>query len=170
MKIQFVIRESLNDIIEQLSNSDFWATEIQCLPGKKIIKIKDHAYDLEATAEVFPDEILIHTAWSNFTYRIFMSNGEIRCEYTGAFRGLLEQKLLPHITPIGNVLDYEVLESSLYKSGERKTLREYARDNERQRKMREQEKASSASAGVENYANRMSYGFTNFVKEDMPSN
>ena len=69
MKIQFTIRESLNDIIDQLSNSDFWASQIQYLPGKKIIKIRDLAYDLEAIAEILPKEIVIHTAWSNFTYR-----------------------------------------------------------------------------------------------------
>lgn len=153
-----MIRESLNEIIDQLSNSDFWATEIQCLPTKKVIKIKDLAYDFEARAEVTAQEILIHTAWSNFTYRLFRQNGTVCCEYEGAYRGLLEQKLLPHLTPVGNLLDYEVLESSLYKPGERKTLREYARDNERQRQLRE-----------EKYADGSSCGFNNFVKEDMPS-
>ena len=168
MKIQFTIRESLNDIIDQLSNSDFWASHIQYTPGKKIIKIRDLAYDLEATAEVLARQIVIHTAWSNFTYRIFQSEGKVCCEYEGAFRGLLEQKLLPHLTPVGNILDYEVLESSLYKPGERKTLREYARDNERQRKLREQSHVSSS--GVKDSTKKYSsYGFANYVKEDSPS-
>ena len=79
MKIQFTIRESLNDIIDQLSNSDFWASQIQYLPGKKIIKIRDLAYDLEAIAEILPKEIVIHTAWSNFTYRIFQSGIDVFC-------------------------------------------------------------------------------------------
>ena len=168
MKIQFTIRESLNDIIDQLSNSDFWASQIQFLPGKKIIKIRDLAYDLEAIAEILPKEIVIHTAWSNFTYRIFQSGGKVCCEYEGAFRGLLEQKLLPHLTPVGNLLDYEVLESSLYKSGERKTLREYARDNESQRRLREQGKVSSSA--INDFSKRHSYGFASYVKEDSPSN
>ena len=168
MKIQFVIRERLSDIVDQLSNSDFWATEIQCLPGKKIIRIKDHAYDLSATAEVLPKEIVIHTAWSNFTYRIFQRDGKVCCEYEGAFRGLLDQKLLPHLTPVGNILDYVVLESALYQPGEQKTLREYARDNERQRSLREHSKASSSSVG--GYADRSSaYGFAHYMKEDLPS-
>lgn len=166
MKIQFTIRESLSDIVEQLSNSDFWATSIQCLPGKKIIKIKDLAYDLEATAEVMAKEIIIHTAWSNFTYRIFQNDGKVCCEYEGAFRGLLEQKLLPHLTPVGNMLDYEVLESSLYKPGERKTLREYARDNERQRKLREQGKTSSKANGS---GGNHSYGFASYIRDDAPT-
>lgn len=168
MKIQFTIRESLNDIIDQLSNSDFWASQIQYLPGRKIIKIRDLAYDLEATAEILPREIVIHTAWSNFTYRIFQDKGKVCCEYEGAFRGLLEQKLLPHLTPVGNLLDYEVLESSLYKSGERKTLREYARDNESQRRLREQ--AMSSATGINDFSKRHTYGFANYVKEDSPSN
>lgn len=164
MKIQFTIRESLNDIIDQLSNSDFWSVKIQNDSGKKVIKIKDLAYDLEATAEIFSKEIIIHTAWSNFTYRIFQVDKKVFCEYQGAFRGLLEQKLLPHMTPVGNILDCEVLESSLYKSGERKTLREYARDNVRQRRLREQSQTSSEENG--NSFNKGDY--PSFMKEDMP--
>lgn len=164
MRIQFFIRESLNDVVDQLSNSDFWSSDIKCIENKKIIKIRDLAYDLEATAEVMPDKIVIHTAWSNFTYRIFVTpDSKVCCEYIGAFRGLLDQKLLPHLTPVGNLLDYEVLESSLYKSGEHKTLREYARDNARQRRLRSQTK----DVFCEYKKNvKMSGGY---VKEDMPS-
>ena len=80
----------------------------------------------------------------------------------------MDQKLLPHLTPVGNILDYVVLESSLYQPGEQKTLREYARDNERQRSLREHSKASSSSVG--GYADRSSaYGFAHYMKEDLPS-
>lgn len=165
MRIQFFIRESLNDIVDQLSNSDFWSSDIKCIENKKIIKIKDLAYDLEATAEVMADRIIIHTAWSNFTYCIFVTpDSKVCCEYKGAFRGLLDQKLLPHLTPLGNLLDYEVLESSLYQPGERKTLREYARDNARQRRLREQPK------DVFHDYRKSSNLHKGYVKEDMPSN
>ena len=41
-------------------HSDFWATEIkEDESGKKIIKIKDLAYNLEAVAEVMGNEILL---------------------------------------------------------------------------------------------------------------
>lgn len=164
MRIQFFIRESLSDVIDQLSNSDFWSSDIKCIENKKIIKIKDLAYDLEATAEVMADKIIIHTAWSNFTYCIFVtSDSRVCCEYVGAFRGLLDQKLLPHLTPVGNLLDYEVLESSLYKPGERKTLREYARDNARQRRLREQSKDA-----FHDYKRGLNL-HKGYVKEDMPS-
>ena len=164
MKIQFFIKESLNDVVDQLSNSDFWSSDIKYLEDRRIIKIKDLAYDLEATAEVWSDKIIIHTAWSNFTYSIFVTpDSKVCCEYVGAFRGLLDQKLLPHLTPIGNVLDYEVLESSLYKPGERKTLREYARDNARQRRLREQSKEA-----FHDYKQDVNL-HKGFVKEDMPS-
>lgn len=56
------------------------------------------------------------------------SRDECWCEYVGAYRGLLEQKLLPMITPKENLLECEVLESSLL-GGKPKTLREYAEDN-----------------------------------------
>lgn len=163
MKIKFAIRESFNDIIDQLANSDFWASEIHTMPDKKIIKIKDLAYNLEATAEIYPGKIIIHTAWSNFTYHIFCYDGQMNCEYQGAFRGLLEQKLLPHLTPKGNILDYEVMESSLYQEGERKTLREYAR--ERQQKLKDNNQDT-----INKLANKVPHSFSDFMKEDMPSN
>ena len=50
------------------------------------------------------------------------------CEYNGAYRGLLEQVLLPTITPKESLLDSDVTESSLY-GREHKKLREYAEDN-----------------------------------------
>ena len=96
MRIQFEIKESLINILDQLMHSDFWATEIkEDESGKKIIKIKDLAYNLEAVAEVMGNEIFIKTALSKYTYRIYEVKGECWCEYVGAYRGFLEQKLLP---------------------------------------------------------------------------
>lgn len=138
MRIQFEIKESLVDILDQLTHSDFWATEIkEDESGKKIIKIKDLAYNLEAVAEVKDNEILIKTALSKYTYRICEINGESWCEYVGAYRGLLEQKLLPVITPKENLLECEVLDSSLL-GGKQKTLREYAEDNLKLKRFRQQ--------------------------------
>ena len=60
MRIQFEIKESLINILDQLMHSDFWATEIkEDESGKKIIKIKDLAYNLEAVAEVMGNEIQV---------------------------------------------------------------------------------------------------------------
>lgn len=65
-------------------HSDFWATEIkEDESGKKIIKIKDLAYNLEAVAEVMGNEIFIRTALSKYTYRIYEVKGECWCEYVG---------------------------------------------------------------------------------------
>ena len=138
MRIQFEIKESLANILDQLTHSDFWATEIkEDESGKKIIKIKDLAYNLEAVAEVGDNEIFIRTALSKYTYSICQVGDECWCEYVGAYRGLLEQKLLPMITPKENLLECEVLESSLL-GGKPKTLREYAEDNLKLKKFREQ--------------------------------
>lgn len=59
--------------------------------------------------------IIIWTAWSGFKYEIFAKNdkGDTLCEYEGAFRGLLEQNLLPTITPFFE--GCELVESSLGK-------------------------------------------------------
>lgn len=76
MRIQFEIKESLINILDQLMHSDFWATEIkEDESGKKIIKIKDLAYNLEAVAEVMGNEIFIRTALSKYTYRIYEVKG-----------------------------------------------------------------------------------------------
>lgn len=58
-----------------------------------------------------PSEISIKTSWSNFHYTIYspsdynsgmadMAQGHTLCKYSGAFRGLFEQNLLPVLTPI----------------------------------------------------------------------
>ena len=100
MKIQFEIKETLAGILDQLLHSDFWITEVEEIDDKrKLIKIRDFAYPQEATAEVSENEILLKTAWSKYTYRLYEVNHVCWCEYTGAYRGLLEQKLLPIITP-----------------------------------------------------------------------
>lgn len=98
MKIQFEIKETLAGILDQLLHSDFWITEVEEIDDKRqLIKIRDFAYPQEATAEVSENEILLKTAWSKYTYRLYEVNHVCWCEYTGAYRGLLEQKLLPII-------------------------------------------------------------------------
>lgn len=75
-----------------------------------------------------PNPLRLKTAWSKYSYRIFVANDIVWCEYNGAYRGLLEQVLLPTITPKESLLDSDVTESSLY-GREHKKLREYAEDN-----------------------------------------
>ena len=51
MKILFEIKENLHDILEQLLHSDFWITEVEYIDDeKRIIKIRDFAYQQEARA------------------------------------------------------------------------------------------------------------------------
>ena len=162
MRIQFEIKESLINILDQLMHSDFWATEIkEDESGKKIIKIKDLAYNLEAVAEVMGNEIFIRTALSKYTYRIYEVKGECWCEYVGAYRGFLEQKLLPIITPKENLLECEVLDSSIL-GGKQKTLREYAEDNLKLKKFREQNFGNNGFSKAD-HPRRV---YDEFIKED----
>ena len=96
--------------------------------GLERITIKDPNYKSEACIEIWQHEIHIRTAWSNYTYRIFTRGNAVWCEYIGAYRGLLEQKLLPSLTPKMNILDSEVVESSLT-GNKRQTLRTYSSEN-----------------------------------------
>ena len=160
MKIQFEIKERLTDLLDQLLHSKFWITEVEELEkGKKLIKIHDFTYPLEAIAEVTDTEIFLRTAWSKYTYRLYEVDNVCWCEYNGAYRGLLEQKLLPVITPKENLLDQPVT-SSLF-GDVPKPLREYAIDNAKNRKHREQ---SGEFVSYQNDHPKMVYDA--FIKED----
>ena len=101
MRIQFEIKEKLPEIIQEILHSDKWQTSVkEEISGRTTVVIRDQAYGSEATIEI----------------------------YNGAYRGLLEQVLLPTITPKESLLDSDVTESSLY-GREHKKLREYAEDN-----------------------------------------
>lgn len=129
MRIQFEIKEKLPEVIEEIFHSDKWQTSVkEEISGRTTVVIRDQAYGSEATIEIYSKEIEIKTAWSKYSYRIFVANEMVCCEYNGAYRGLLEQVLLPTITPKEGLLESDVTESSLYGSEHRK-LREYAEDN-----------------------------------------
>lgn len=129
MRIQFEIKENLPEIIKEIMSSDKWQTSVkEEISGRTTVVIRDQAYGSEATVEIYAKSIEIRTAWSKYFYRIFVANDLVWCEYNGAYRGLLEQVLLPTITPKESLLDSEVTESSLY-GREHKKLREYAEDN-----------------------------------------
>ena len=129
MKIQFEIKEKMPEIIEEIMHSDKWQTNVfEKMQGLKRVKIKDPQFDSEACIEIWDREIHIRTAWSNYTYRIFVRGDSVWCEYIGAYRGLLEQKLLPTLTPKLNILDSEVVESSLT-GNKKETLRTYGTEN-----------------------------------------
>ena len=111
MRIQFEIKEKLPNIIGEILNSEKWMTLIkEDISGRKLVVIRDQAFDSEATVEIYSREVTIKTAWSRYTYRLFVLGDCVWCEYNGAYRGLLEQKLLPSITPKESLLDSEVLE------------------------------------------------------------
>lgn len=136
MRIQFEIKENLSEIVNEILNSERWLTVVkEDISGRKSVVIRDQNYDSEALIEIYDREINIKTAWSSYSYRLFVLGDGIWCEYNGAYRGFLEQKLLPTITPKESLLDSEVLDSSLYGTEKRK-LREYAEDNVKLKKFR----------------------------------
>ena len=79
----------------------------------------------------------------------------------GAYRGFLEQKLLPIITPKENLLECEVLDSSIL-WGKQKTLREYAEDNLKLKKFREQNFGNNGFSKAD-HPRRV---YDEFIKED----
>ncbi len=164
MRIQFEIKEKLPDIIGEILNSEKWMTLIkEDISGRKLVVIRDQAFDSEATVEIYSREVTIKTAWSRYTYRLFVLGDCVWCEYNGAYRGLLEQKLLPSITPKESLLDSEVLDSSLY-GHEKKKLREYAEDNLKLKKLR-RENFNENRTGVAPFDHPKKV-YDEFIKED----
>lgn len=136
MRIQFEIKEKLPEIVAELTHSDKWLTvERETGQGLRRLTIKDPYFDSEASVEIWEHEIHITTAWSNYTYRIYQQGDSVWCEYIGAYRGLLEQNLLPTMTPCENILDSQVVGSSLL-GDEPSTLRRYSEKNLRLKNFR----------------------------------
>ncbi|MCD8183965.1 MAG: hypothetical protein LUE99_13745 [Bacteroides sp.] len=164
MRIQFEIKENLSEIVNEILNSDKWAAVVkEKISGRKLVVIRDFNYDSEASIEIYAREITIKTAWSSYTYRIFAMGDSVWCEYNGAYRGLLEQKLLPGITPKESLLDSEVLDSSLY-GHEKRKLREYAEDNVKLKKFR-RENFNENRSGVAPFDHPKKV-YDEFIKED----
>lgn len=164
MRIQFEIKEQLPEIIEEIMHSEKWVTSVkEEINGRTTVVIRDQAYGSEAVIEIYAKEIEIKTAWSKFFYRIFIVNNIVWCEYNGAYRGLLEQVLLPNITPKEGLLESEVTESSLYGS-EHKKLREYAEDNMRLKQFRRENfKEGTNGTAPFDHPRRV---YDEFIKED----
>ena len=67
MRIQFEIKEKLPDIIGEILNSEKWMTLIkEDISGRKLVVIRDQAFDSEATVEIYSREVTIKTAWSRY--------------------------------------------------------------------------------------------------------
>ncbi|MCD7937274.1 MAG: hypothetical protein LUG98_10470 [Tannerellaceae bacterium] len=131
MRIQFEIKEKLADIVKEIFTSEKWILQITGeYDGLKRMILKDPHYDSQAYIEIWNSEIHIKTAWSNYTYRIFQKEHAVICEYCGAYRGLLEQNLLPQLTPQQNILDSVVLETSI-STMYNEPLRQYITENVR---------------------------------------
>jgi len=164
MRIHFEIKEKLPEIIEEILHSERWLTLVkEDISGRKLVVIRDTNYASEATVEIYAREITIKTAWSNYTYRLFVLGNSVWCEYNGAYRGLLEQNLLPSITPKESLLESEVLSSSLYGQEKRK-LREYAEDNLKLKKFR-RENFNEDRTGVAPFDHPKKV-YDEFIKED----
>lgn len=164
MRIQFEIKEMLSDIVNEVLHSEKWITILkEDIPGRKLVVIRDPNFNSEATVEIYDKELSIKTAWSSYTYRLFVVDRTVWCEYNGAYRGLLEQQLLPTITPKESLLDSEVLDSSLY-GHERHTLRKYAEDNVKLKKFR-RENFNENRDGLASFDHPKRV-YDEFIKED----
>lgn len=164
MRIQFEIKEKLPEIIEEIMHSDKWLTSVkEEISGRTTVIIRDQAYGSEAVVEIYAQVIEIRTAWSKYSYRIFVANDLVWCEYNGAYRGLLEQVLLPTITPKESLLDSEVTESSLY-GQEHKRLRDYAEGNLKLKQFR-RENFNEQKSGTAAFDHPKRV-YDEFIKED----
>ena len=86
MRIQFEIKEKLPEIIGEILNSERWTTLIkEDISGRKLVVIRDRAFDSEATVEIYSREVTIKPAWSRYPYRLLILENCVWCEYNGAY-------------------------------------------------------------------------------------
>lgn len=108
MTITFKIKETIAKLIagcEAYEHYDFIKLSDDSL--KKGWIISDQDFDSTALVELMEDgSIKIETAMSGFIYHIMdLPTGGAQVVYEGAYRGLLEQFLLPKMTPKFSAID-----------------------------------------------------------------
>ena len=166
MRIQFEIKENLQEIKDEILHSSKWLSSIMEEDhGMTLVTIADYTYGSEAEVRIWSEEIHITTAWSNFNDRIFQRGGAVWCEYVGAYRGLLEQDLLPTLTPKENILESKVLNSSLL-GGKTATLRDYGAKNLRLKQFRRDNYTSEFELMSPN--DHPGVVYDEYVKEGLP--
>ena len=112
MKITFKISESFEQIIYQITH-DYPTVWESIKKENGEIFLYDENYDSYAICNIWPENlgITINTAFSNFQYDITPNPDGCEVVYIGAYRGLLEQFLIPTMTP--EFEGVELVESSL---------------------------------------------------------
>jgi hypothetical protein len=110
MKITFEISQSINDLLEYCQTNKYYDFEMAKdeneIPYRNKAKIIDIHFENSYAEIIWKDNyMLIYTAWSQFTYEIFIKNNRTYCTYDGAVKGLLKQNLIPHITPAGDIYE-----------------------------------------------------------------
>lgn len=124
MQIEFKIKETKDQIINDLIARGAKLVQERKDQDPDEYELKDEDFYSSATIKVWQSGgIEILTAWSGFEYYLFdqFRTGRLVCSYTGAYKGLLAQNLLPTITPAENLLDVKVVSQQL---GE-VTIKEY---------------------------------------------
>lgn len=145
-------------------NSGKWQTSVkEELSGRTTVVIRIKRMAQKQLLKSMPNPLRLNP-WSKYSYRIFVANDIVWCEYNGAYRGLLEQVLLPTITPKESLLDSDVTESSLY-GREHKKLREYAEDNLKLKQFR-RENFNEQRNGTAAFDHLLKRVYDEFIKED----
>jgi hypothetical protein len=110
MKITFEISQTINELLEYCQTNKYYDFEMAKdeneIPYRNKAKIIDIHFENSYAEIIWKDNyMLIYTAWSQFTYEIFIKNNRTYCTYDGAVKGLLKQNLIPHITPTGDIYE-----------------------------------------------------------------
>ncbi len=106
MTITFKITETVAQLIEQMK-AEVMAYDWITTSRPTVFGLSDQDFDSVAYVEIMPDEsIIIQTAMSGFTYHITtLATGGSKVIYEGAYKGLLEQCLLPRMTAEFTAID-----------------------------------------------------------------
>lgn len=168
MRIQFEIRESLADIVAEILYSDKWLTIVREEGNDlKRITVKDPDYESEISVDIWGHEVHITTALSNYVYRIYSYGEAVWCEYIGAFQGLLEQELLPKITPKENLWDSDISDDSLI-SKAKEALRSCGMKAKDDWQYRQEKLTKSNKSSLKKFKEHVMATYDEFIKIGVP--
>jgi hypothetical protein len=108
MKIEFKIEEKMPEIIREILHSDKYHSTVKDEGhGLQRVVIKDAMHNIVAFVEIWKQEIHIKTPCECATYRIFHKQDCMVCEYIGALQELLNQEMIPKLTPVNGHFIYD---------------------------------------------------------------
>ncbi len=108
MKILFEIKENIETILQDCKNEKYW----DLFPTNEGFNLMDKYFDSWTDVHESKNELKFTTAFSQHKYTVTAIGKNTWCLYEGPFRGLLQQALMPKLTPKYNLENTLIVSST----------------------------------------------------------